>query len=311
MFISLNWLREFVDLPKNVKADELARLITVRSAEVEKVLDPTQSFAHMVLGHVKSLEQHPNADRLRVAQVDIGKKDLVQVVCGGVNLENGMKVPVALPGAIVKWHGNEIVEMKDSEIRGISSHGMICAGEEIGLEPGAEKEILNLSHLKAKAGTPLAEALGIADVVLEFDNKALTHRPDLWGHRGMAREIAAITGAKFVDKKPALKIPAKGKSPDVKVENVELCPRYMAVIIRGVKVAPSPEWMKQRLLATDHSVISNIVDVSNYIMEEIGQPLHTFDLKKIKGGIVVRHAKKGEELTTLDGIKHKLDPEML
>lgn len=310
MFVSLDWLREFVAIPKNVNATALAQLITTRTAEIEHVIDPSKELEKIVIGKVLELSKHPDADKLTLVNVDVGESEAIRVVCGGINLKTGMLVAVALPGAIVKWHGKEIVEMKIAKVRGVESHGMICASEEIGLGECADGEIMDLSYLKAKPGTALAQALGL-DIIFEFDNKSLTHRPDLWGHTGIAREISAITGYKFTEKKAKVTVPKAGKLPDIKVENPELCPRYMGLIIKNVKVGPSPEWLKQRLKATGHSVISNIVDVTNYVMEEVGQPLHAFDLANVNGGIVVRNAKKNEKIITLDGEEKTLDSSML
>lgn len=310
MFVSLNWLREFVELPKDIDVSALAQLITIRTAEIDHVIDQSKELTGIIVAKVLEVKKHPDADKLIVAQVDAGKEKL-QVVCGGINVKEGMLVALALPGAIVKWHGGEVVEMKIAKVRDVESHGMICASEEIGLGDGPEKEIMDLSYLKVKAGTPLADALGRNDTVFEFDNKSLTHRPDLWGHLGIAREIGAITGYKFTEKKAKIEVPKKGSVPMVTVKNPKLCPRYMGLIIKGVKVGESPDWLKQRLQATGHSVISNIVDVTNYVMEEIGQPLHAFDLRNLEGGIVVRTAKKDEKIVTLDGEEKQLDPLVL
>jgi len=316
MYISLNWLREYVDLPEKIDADEFAKLITIRSAEVEGVVNQGDKYKDVIGGKIDKVWKHPDSDHLNLTLVDIGANATVQIVCGGQNLKEGMLVAVALPGAIVDVHGSGLLEIKKLKVRGEESNGMICAGEEIWMEAdntpdSKEIRIKDLSHLDAKPGDQLAKVLGLNDTIIEFDNKSLTHRPDLWGHRGMARELSAVMGGKFTDKNPQLKIPAKGDQANIKVENPELCPRYMGVIIKGVKVAESPEWLKNRLLATDHSIISNIVDISNYVMEEIGQPLHTFDLKQIEGGIIVRNATKGETITTLDGDKKELDENML
>lgn len=310
MFVSVNWLRDFIELPKSFDVAELAKLITIQSAEVESVTDQKKSLENIIVGKVLKLEKHPNADRLTVCLVDSGEEK-IDVVCGGSNLKEGMLVALALPGAIVKWHGEETLTIEKSKVRGIESNGMICASTEIGLGECGEREIMDITYLKSKPGTPLADAIGQNDIILEFDNKSLTHRPDLWGHIGMAREISAITGFKFTDKKPAIKVPLAGQLPVVTVKKPELCPRYMAIVIKGVKVKESPDWLKKRLIATGHSVISNIVDVTNYVMEEVGQPLHAFDLKNIDGGIVVRTANKNEKITTLNGEEKKLSENML
>lgn len=315
MYISLNWLREYVDLPSKIDPKEFAKLITIRAAEVEGVVNQAASFDHMVVGKVSSLKAHPNADKLQLVMVDVGEKKDLQVVCGGTNLKEGMLVAMGLPGAKAKWHGEEEIEIGLAKVRGEESHGMICAGEEIGLEPdngpGLPISIKDLSYLKAKPGTPLSKALGLDDTIIEFDNKSLTHRPDLWGHRGMARELSAVMGGAFKDKDPQPKIPEDGESPLIMVNEPDLCPRYMGVIIKGVKVGESPDWLKNRLLATGHSVISNIVDATNYVMEEIGQPLHAFDLRQVNDAIIVRKAHKGEQIITLDGEEKKLDESML
>lgn len=311
MFVSLNWLREFVDVPQDVDAKELGKLITVRTAEIDRVIEEGEGFKNIVVGKIKEVKKHPDADMLRIVMTDIGN-ETVQVVCGGSNLEEAQLVAVALPGSIVKWHGEEVVEIKVSKVRGVESHGMICASEEIGLgKSGGEKEIMNLNYTKAKAGTPLAEVLGKNDIIFEFDNKSLTHRPDLWGHLGIAREIAAITGWNFLEKKPSTKIPMEGKIPHIEVFDADLCPRYMGLVIKNVKVGRSPDWIQNRLLATGHSIFNNIVDVTNFVMEEVGQPLHAFDLREIEGGIIVRRAKKDETIMTLDGEEKKLDENIL
>ncbi len=311
MYVSLNWLREFVDLPKNVDHSAIAELLTIRTAEVDRVIDKSKDLDGIVVGKVLEVSKHPDADKLWVVQAATGTTVTTQVVCGGVNLKKGMLVALALPGSRVLWHGQEAAEIKVASVRGVESRGMICASEEIGLGECAGKEIMDISNLKAKPGTPLAKALGLDDVVFEFDNKSLTHRPDLWGHLGIAREIAAITGNAFKENKAKIKIPTSGKVPMVTVKNPELCPRYMAMIIKDVKVGESPDWLKKRLSAVGHSIINNIVDVTNYVMEEVGQPLHAFDLKNIEGGIVVRAAKKGEKIVTLDGEEKQLDASAL
>lgn len=311
MFVSLNWLRDFVDLPKNLDPQELGKLLTIRAAEVEGVEDQKKSFEKLVVGKVLQLKKHPNADNLILAITDIGEKKPVQIVCGGNNLREGFLGAVALPGAVVKWHGEEVVEMQVARVRGEESHGMICTPVEVGLPAlEDERELLDLSHLKVKPGTPLAKALGKDDTIIEFDNKTLTHRPDLWGHIGIAREISAITGSEFHITRPKVKLGLEDE-PNIMVNVPELCPRYVGLIIRGIKVGQSPDWMKTRLESTGHSIISNIVDVTNYVMEEVGQPMHAFDLRMIENGIIVRTAKKGEKITTLDGEEKELETGML
>lgn len=199
MKISLDWLQDFVELPKDLSPEEFGTLITKHTAEVEEVVDIAKEFDKMVLGQIKTIRPHPDADKLRVTDIDCGDATH-QIVCGGNNLEEGMKVAIALPGSVVKWHGTDEMELKETKIRGEASFGMICAGEEIGLgemqshQTDDPEAILVLNHVDAAPGTPLAEALGMKGLQLDIDNKSLTHRPDLWGHYGFAREASAIWG---------------------------------------------------------------------------------------------------------------------
>ncbi|MFC1810911.1 phenylalanine--tRNA ligase subunit beta [Patescibacteria group bacterium] len=310
MHISLNWIKDFVDIGSKIKPDELGDLLTVRTAEVEGFTDLSQGFEKMVVGKIEKIEPHPDADKLRICQVSAGKEKH-QIVCAGVNLYEGMLGPLAKPGAMVKWHGEgDLVKLEAVKLRGVESEGMLCTGEEIGLEPTGDK-IYDMTEMGHKSGTPLAEIFGSNDIVLEVDNKSLTHRPDLWGHYGMAREFAAILGKKLKPLALDVKFPNKGDQPDIKIEDFDLCPRYCGVIIKNVKIEPSPKWMQDRLMAVGYRPISNIVDITNYVMAELGQPLHAFDRSYIKGGIVVRRAKKDEKITTLDGVPRKLTEEML
>jgi phenylalanyl-tRNA synthetase beta chain len=313
MYVSLNWLKDFVEIPENTDIKILGNEITLKTAEVEGVKVESAIFDKMVVGQVVELLPHPNADKLKIAKTSIGK-ETHQIVCGGENLKEGMYVAVALPGASVKWHGEgEPVVLEKAKIRGEESYGMICAGSEIGVEDksAGEKDIMDLSSIKPTPGTPLSEIFQKNDIILEFDNKSLTHRPDLWGHYGIAREIAAITGKKFKKCEPKISIPQKGESLNLKVEDGELCPRYCGLIIENVKIEESPEWLKKRLRATGHGTHNNIVDVTNYVLTELGQPLHAFDKNYIKEGIIVRKAKKGEKIKTLDGKERTLNTENL
>lgn len=312
MLISLDWIKEFTDV-KTKNPKELGDLITIKTAEVDGVIDQSAAYENIVVGQIIEIHPHPNADKLKVTKTSLGK-ETVQIVCGGANIKEGMYVAVAKVGAKVRWHGEgDLITLETVKIRGEESHGMICAGSEIGIDDPAagEKDILDLSSLKPAPGTPIAELLNKTDVVLEFDNKALTHRPDLWGHYGIAREIAAIEGGKLKEFKTDLAIPKSGDSIKVSVEEPELCQRYCGLIIKNVTVQASSPKIKERLLSLGHSIHNNIVDITNYVMLELGQPLHAFDLKEIDGKIIVRKAKKGEEITTLDDKTYKLDQEAL
>jgi phenylalanyl-tRNA synthetase beta chain len=310
MYISLNWIKDFVDLNPKLDPQELGELFTLRTAEIEGFEDLSKIYDGMVVGKIEKIEKHPNADKLKVCHVDLGEEKS-QIVCGGVNLFEGMLVPVAKPGAYVKWHGEgDPVQLEAVKLRGVESAGMICAGEEIGLASTGD-HIVDMSKMDVKPGQPLAEIYGTNDIVIEVDNKSLTHRPDLWGHYGIAREFAAIYGKKLQEMDLALGFPSKGDQVDIKIEDYELCPRYCGVIVKNIKIEESPKWLQDRLIAVGYRPISNIVDITNYVMAELGQPLHAFDESFIQGGIIVRRAKKGEKITTLDGEERKLDDTML
>ncbi len=313
MKISINWLKNYVSIPNDTNFHDLGELLTIRTAEVEEIVDLAESFDKMVLGKVESINPHPNADKLHIVNTNIGTKS-VQIICGGTNLFEGQKVAVALPGSKVRWHGEgDLVELKDAKIRGESSFGMICLSSEIGLpDDKKDTEILDLSHLEAKPGTPLTEALGRDDIIIDIENKTLTHRPDLWGHYGIAREIAAITDEKL---KPIdVHTDYDQKLPnvvDVEVKDPDLCPRYLTVTIDDINVEASPDWLKTALENTGNRSINNIVDATNFVMLELGNPLHAFDTSTIKGKIIVRRAERNEELETLDEENKKLDTETL
>jgi phenylalanyl-tRNA synthetase beta chain len=313
MQISLNWLKEFVDCKKS--GAEVGDLLTEHTAEVEGAEDQATNYKNMVVGKVTELKKHPGADKLSLNQVDIGEKDPVQLVCGGENLKEGMLVAIALPGANVRWHGEgELVELSEAKIRGEKSFGMICAGEEIGLasdNPPDAKEvrIKDLSHLNVKPGTPLAEALNKNDVALDIDNKSLTHRPDLWGHYGMARELAAIlkTPLKPYEDLTTFKPGKVTETLTIKIEDSKISPLFSGCIMTNVTIKESPQWIKSRLQAVGVNPISNVVDITNLVMVELGQPMHAYDRKVVENDtLVVRFAKEGEELETIDHKKRKL-----
>lgn len=307
MYLSLNWLQDYVKIPKSVTAEELATRLSLHTVEVEKVENQSQKFDKVVVGRILEVKKHPNADRLQLAEVEVGGKEPLHIVCGAPNIAPDQLVPVALVGALLP-NG---LEIKKAEVRGETSEGMLCAPDELGL--GDDHSGILILEGKAKVGQPLAKYLGLDDIVLEVDNKSLTNRPDLWGHLGMAREISAFLETKFHDYKPNQKLfakPTKSFSIEVKVEDGQLCPRYMAVGIENVTIAPSPEWLQQRLIAVGSRPINNIVDITNYVMLELGQPLHAFDKEQLDR-IVVRRAKSGEPMETLDGQKRELTSEML
>ena len=320
MLISYNWLKRYVNLPDSISAAEVAAKLKASTVEVEKIEMQGKNLENIVVGKVLSAEKHPNADKLKVCTVDVGGEQL-PIVCGGSNVNKGMLVALAKVGAKVRWHGTgELVELKSVVIRGVESLGMICASTEIGLGEmfplKEEKEILDLSSLKVKPGLPLAKALGLDDAILEIDNKSLSNRPDLWGHYGIAREVAVIFDKKFKEYKVSKIKPGKEINIKVEVKDSKLCPRYMAVAMSGVSVGPSPQWLQKSLLAVGLRPINNIVDITNFVMMDLGQPMHAFDGSQIaeignQKKIIIRKAKDGEEFVTLDGQKRKLDSSML
>jgi phenylalanyl-tRNA synthetase beta chain len=220
MLVSLNWLKDFVDISDKIDLKNLKDLLTIKTAEVEGITNEGEQYENMVVGFVETLIPHPNADKLRIAKVSIGKETL-QIVCGGENLKEDMYVPVAKIGAKVKWHGEgEPVTMERAKIRGEESFGMICAANEIGVDDknAGPRDILDLSPLKPQIGIPLSELFEKNDTIIEFDNKALTHRPDLWGHYGIAREIAALTDKKLKPYSTKIGFPKTGETAKVEVK---------------------------------------------------------------------------------------------
>lgn len=312
--ISYNWLKEY--LPTKKTPADLARLLSLCGPSVERIYHKGSEWEKMVVGVILDIKPHPGADKLRIAVTDIGRKKL-EIVCGGSNISKGMKVVVALSGARVRWHGEgEFVELKPTEIRGVKSEAMIAAANEIGLFeafPHKEREVLDLGWCPVPVGTPIVTALELEDYLL--DTEVTTNRPDLLSIVGFSREAAAILGEKLNQKKiNSLEVfprPELKETVSVKVESRKLCPRYIAVLVKGVKVSPSPWWMKKRLLAAGIRPISNVVDITNYVMLEMGQPMHAFDAKRISGGIIVRTAKNGEKIQALDGNTYKLTNGML
>ena len=305
MKVSLNWIRDYVQLPADADLKKLAYDLTMSTVEVEDATDLGASFHDMVVGVINTIEQHPNADKLKVCKTDIGGR-VEDIVCGGSNLREGMKVAVALPGAMCKWHGEgDLVEIKKSKLRGVDSYGMICGAVEIGLADlfptKEEAHILDLSDFDAPAGTPLADALDLNDLILEIDNKSMTNRPNLWGHYGIAREIAALYDL------PMTQFPHFDRNVEntsgfhVTVEDAERCPRYLSAQIEGLYVKPAPYQMQNRIWKVGMRPINALVDITNYVMLATGQPTHAFDSDHIAGHVIVRRAGEGEKLLLLNG----------
>ena len=305
MKVSLNWVKKYVDLPENITTKQMATDLTLRTVEVEGYENTEDKFHDIIVGKILEVNEHPNADKLRVCKVDIGEGEPKQIVCGGSNLYPNEMVVVCKPGAEVYWHGeSELMKIKDSKVRGVDSYGMICGAEEVYLEnifPAKEEdEIVDLAGIDCYPGQSITEIIDMKDVVLEIDNKSLTNRPDLWGHYGIARELSAIYD---VDLKPIEKIKIDSKLPkyDVVIEDTTKCQRYVAVEIDNVYEKRSPLWMQSAIIKGGMRPINAIVDITNYVMMAVGQPLHAFDKTHVDGNkIIVRNAREGEELLLLD-----------
>jgi phenylalanyl-tRNA synthetase beta chain len=303
MKVTLSWLKEYVDL--DLTAEQIAEIFDLSGTEVDSVTKIGGEIKGVVVGEVKSISPHPQADRLSYCRVDLGEETR-DIVCGAKNISVGDKVPVALEGAVLP-NGQRI---KKSKIRGLLSEGMICSGEELKLEEKSDG-VMILSKT-APLGCSLSKALELEDWL--FDLEITPNRPDCLGVIGLARELAAITGQKLKLPKARLREGAGMTKDKVEVEVVDtnLCPRYVARVIEGVRIAPSPYWLSSRLRSVDIRPVNNVVDVTNYVMMVTGQPLHAFDLKLLKGRkIIVRRAKDSEAIITIDHQRRFLTPEML
>lgn len=308
MKVPLRWLREYVDI--SLPLEELCSRLTMAGLEVGDIQVIGGEWANVTVGRIVKIEAHPNADRLKLVTVDLGER-LGRVVCGAPNVIVGAKVPFASIGArLIDPDTGNISELKRAKIRGIVSEGMICSEKELGISD--DHSGIMLLPDDAPVGKPLAEYLG--DAVLDIE--VTPNRPDCLSVIGIAREVAAITGGEVHLVEPSyVEVGSAGEIGSfISIEIVEpnLCPRYCATLIRGVKVAPSPRWLQQRLLACGMRPINNVVDVTNYVMLEYGQPLHAFDYEKLRGKrIIVRRASPGETIVTLDGVTRVLDQEIL
>ena len=302
MRVSLEWLKEYVEIKQ--PPEELAEKLTMSGIEVSSVEFHGKKVEGVVAGKIKAIEPHIRRPDLYVCQVDIGKK-IIQVVTDAPNLKVGDKVPVALHGAkLVKD-----ISVKRMELHGVESFGMLCKAHELGV---SEAQGILILGYEALPGEDIRKVLGMGGYIFEID--VLPNRPDLLSVIGIAREIAALTGAKL--KYPEFKIKEEGEkvkdNVEVSVKEKELCGRYMARIIEGVEISQSPDWLKERIIACGLRPINNIVDVTNYVLMEMGQPMHAFDLNLIKGSeIIVRKARPGEKIVTIDGVERKLSSENL
>lgn len=306
MNISMKFLERYIDLPKDLTYDQIAYDLTMRTVEVEEVIKTADKFHDIVVGEIKEVKAHPNADALRICMTDVGEGELKQIVCGGSNLTAGHKVCVAKPGSEVVWHGEgEPVLLKETKLRGESSYGMICSPSEVYLGDiivtEDEREITDFTELgiECEVGQCVAEVMGLDDVILVVDNKSLSNRPDLWGHYGLAREFAAIYKLPFKELDDEL--PKGLPEYKVSIEEPERCPRFTATKIDNVYVKESPQWMKTLIINAGMRPINALVDITNFVLMAVGQPQHAYDSTHVKGDeIVVRLAKEGEKLILLD-----------
>jgi len=304
----LSWLREYVTV--DATAVEIARRLAISSLEVERVLDAGVADAdgnlgRFLIGKVLEAKAHPNADRLRVCQVDVGEGDTRQIVCGAWNFEAGATVAVALPGALLPIFDQPLDERA---LRGQVSRGMILAEDEIGL--GDDHGGIMVLSDGPEPGTPLVDVLPIREQVL--DVTPTVNRVDLLSMVGLAREVAALLDGELHPPDPPDPAVVDGEDVDVTIEDFAGCPRYIGRVFNDVTIGPSPQWLRSRLYLAEMRSISNIVDVTNYVMHVWGSPLHAFDRRRLAGGrIVVRRARPGEDLRTLDGTLRRLDPDDL
>lgn len=304
MLISLRWLSRHIDL-SGLAPEQIALDLTLSTAEVEGV-EPFMAHAREVrVGRVVSRAPHPRADRLSLCRVDIGQGEPVPVVCGAPNVAEGQRVPLALPGTTLPGVGT----LSKAKIRGEVSLGMICSKQELGLSD--QSSGIWVLPEGAAVGATLADALGLGDHVIDIDNKSLTHRPDLWGHRGIARELSAIY------RRPLLPLdttfPDLGRGEPVRVEIADrACARYLALPIDGAAALPSPLWLEALLGAVGQRSLGQLVDLSNFVMLDLGQPNHVFDRGTLgPDGILVRRAQPGERFAALDGQARELSTEDL
>ena len=310
MLVPVKWIRDYVNI--DMDTVELADKMTMTGTKVETIEFLGEEISNVVVGKIEEIKQHPNADKLVVCQVNVGEEELVQICTGAKNVCEGDIIPVAkvnstLPGGI---------KIKKGKLRGEASHGMLCSAEELGIDENYVNErskggIYILNDMEnIVLGQDIKEFLGINDAIIDFELTA--NRPDCRSMIGIAREVAVTIGEKIKYPEIEIKECDEEINFDVKVESPQLCMRYGARIVKDVKIEPSPYWMQRRLIEAGIRPINNIVDITNFVMLEQGQPLHAFDLSQLPTGkIVVRNAEEGEKFTTLDEVERTLDKDML
>lgn len=311
MKVSLNWLKQYIDIDKS--AEEISQILTDTGLEVEgleKLEAVTGGLAGVVIGKVLTCEQHPDADRLKITTVDIGTNEPVQIVCGAPNVASQQTVVVATVGTTLFPNPDSSFKIKKAKIRGVVSEGMICAEDEIGL--GESHDGIMVLAEEVEPGTPAATYFDLKDDIL-IEIGLTPNRCDAMGHIGVARDLKAAINVhenkQIMLKWPIvdeIKLPSNPLPIEIQVLAIEDAPRYCGLTIRNINVSPSPEWLQQSLRAIGLAPINNVVDITNFVMHELGTPLHAFDYAQTNGKIVVQLANEGEEFVTLDGEKQKM-----
>lgn len=311
MDVPMSWLKEYVDVDVDIK--DFVEDLTMSGSKVEGYEKIAGEIKNVVTGYIKEITKHPDADKLQICTIDAAQGRDLTIVTGAKNVKVGDYVPVALDGSVI-YGGKEIVA---GELRGVMSEGMLCSVEELGCDqhdfPEAPEDGIYIFPEAVELGKDIVEVLDLADLVVEFE--ITSNRPDCFSMIGMARETAATYKKEFKYPEITVKEEAEGDISEmisVDIQNPTLCPRYIARAVKNVKIEPSPRWMRKRLRSAGVRPINNIVDITNYVMLELGQPMHAFDIDTIAGRkIIVRNANQGEKITTLDGVERELNDSML
>lgn len=330
MQISLSWVQQFVSL-KTDNTEKLMNVLTERAAEIDGIIDSSAHLKNVVTGKILEINPHPDADKVRITKTEVGNGEVLQIICGAKNIKEGQIVPVALVGAVLP--GN--FEISERKMRGVMSYGMLCSGKELGITEDAQGILILEKNLPV--GIPLADALGLGGEVFDVDNTAITNRPDLFSQLGFARELVALGLAEWkyssMQKKELIinneivsvpeiskynektqqtifdiikHLPSSTLPKKINVDDPELFPVRANIVLTNITIKPSPQWMQTKLNEVGIRPINNIVDISNFVMMELGMPLHIFDIDTINGDITMRASTKGEKIITLDNEEHEL-----
>lgn len=302
MYISLKWLKQYLSGDINIPDEDLRERVSIAFAEVEDIVRIGNQLKNVLVGQIQNIEPHKSSEKLQIATVDIGSNRTRKVVCAARNIFEGAKVPIVTPGGVVLNPKQALTEqqpitIKEAEVAGETSQGMLCSQKELGI--GEDHQGIWILPEDIDVGTDMVELL--QDTILEIENKSLTNRPDCFCHEGIAREIGAIFKIPFKEKTIQEKIvPTESMPLEVRIENKELCKRYSGVVIKDVTIQPSPLWLQTSLLRVGVRPVNNVVDATNYVMMDMGQPMHAFDYHKLHSPkIIIRSAKQGEKMTVL------------